>query len=38
MFIDRAFALGYEEEIFFSVLEQPLTEVKSLSIHLNLAE
>jgi len=37
VFIDRAFALGYEEEIFFSVLEQSLTEVKSLSVHLNLA-
>ncbi|UPR31736.1 EAL domain-containing protein [Vibrio crassostreae] len=37
VFIDRAFALGYEEEIFFSVLEQSLTEVKSLSSHLNLA-
>nr|WP_241902805.1 MULTISPECIES: EAL domain-containing protein [unclassified Vibrio] len=37
VFIDRAFALGYEEEIFFSVLEQSLTEVKSLSPHLNLA-
>ncbi len=37
VFIDRAFALGYEEEIFFSVLEQSLTEVKSLSAHLNLA-
>ena len=33
VFIDRAFALGYEEEIFFSVLEQSLTEVKSLSAH-----
>ncbi|CAK1857103.1 Response regulator VieA [Vibrio crassostreae] len=38
VFIDRAFALGYEEEIFFSVLVQSLTEVKSLFIHLNLAE
>ncbi|MEZ9952715.1 EAL domain-containing protein [Vibrio splendidus] len=37
VFIDRAFALGYEEEIFFSVLEQSLTEIKSLSVHLNLA-
>ncbi|XGB69426.1 EAL domain-containing protein [Vibrio pomeroyi] len=37
VFIDRAFALGYEEEIFFSVLEQSLTEMKSLSVHLNLA-
>ncbi|PMG55328.1 histidine kinase [Vibrio splendidus] len=37
VFIDRAFALGYEEEIFFTVLEQSLTEIKSLSVHLNLA-
>ncbi|NOJ12535.1 EAL domain-containing protein [Vibrio splendidus] len=37
VFIDRAFALGYEEEIFFSVLEQSLTEIKSLSPRLGLA-
>lgn len=37
VFIDRAFALGYEEKIFSCVLEQSLTEIKSLCFHLNLA-
>lgn len=36
-FIDRAFALGYEETIFFNVLEQALTEIRTVSPSLNLA-
>ena len=36
-FIDRAFALGYEETIFFNVLEQALTEIRVVSPSLNLA-
>ncbi|MGF1753590.1 EAL domain-containing protein [Vibrio makurazakiensis] len=36
-FLERAFELGYEEKIFFIVLEQALYEIKALSPALNLA-
>lgn len=37
LFLDRAFELGYEEQIFFVVLEQALYEIKALSPSLNLS-
>ncbi|MCG9753605.1 EAL domain-containing protein, partial [Vibrio brasiliensis] len=36
-FIERAFELGYEERIFFIVLEQALCDLKTFPDHLSLA-